>query len=248
MNLKTYGITLLISITSLLPIGCANTAGDTPENPILEMKITLTFADSIDTTNFRYLLAFSASDRPRFPQTPNNQYFPTPGRGFDEFNNELLEQPNGLTTYYEDFFSTWSDYMIVANNTVSLYSSDDDAFDATTTNNFVYEENFNVNPILTLSGKELIIQFQVQDLSPNDPTSIAFTFATVRLLVNGSVLDPFSDFEAGELIDVLIENEEGTTTSILINDDELFGPLIDPNDQSQENGPADIIGYQVEIL
>ena len=165
-----------VAIASLIIVlfstGCARTF--TSRTAVLTMRITLTFDGTVDLSKFNYLLFFSRTSGITLPpNTAPFPYFPTPGR---TFNTDYLSiNYPGLSQYYINYYSTWSDYMIFGTNTRAVYKSGGTAFIAPTANidgeevvatqNFFFAPTSGFSPSLEVNGNTLTISFQIQQLT-----------------------------------------------------------------------------------
>ncbi|MSR89206.1 MAG: hypothetical protein EXS67_06090 [Candidatus Margulisbacteria bacterium] len=186
---------LILLGSFLLSMGCARTVEE--KSKILDINVRLTFSGPVDLTRFRYYIIFSPTASPSLPTIPPSKYFPTPGEiSFDETNPEILT--GGINAYYQSFFSTWSDYVVVGPGlNASHYPSKSTAFSATTTNNAAYQINTSFAPILSNSPSNTItLRFSIQSLSPSFE-KIFFKFATAELADStrtGYLQDSLDDF------------------------------------------------------
>ena len=97
----------------------------------------------------------------------NDTYFPTPGRTFDD-NDDSTFRDNGKIPYlYQQFFYTWSDYILINNSVAEFYTStitSTDFFESTTTDNYTYnaKDNFirNTDYTYTYNATTQFITFE----------------------------------------------------------------------------------------
>jgi len=239
-----YKVSLFLCLIGLgilgLGTGCARTVD--PSSTLLTMEILLTFNGPIDSNKYSYYVAMSDTVVPKVPNIPPEDYLLTPGRPFNDGQNLFLAKgdntPDIVATYYNDFFSTWSDYLVFSDGELQLYNSNATSFEATTTDNFTYEEEINFSPdLLESSGNTLKFQFTIQFLSAADPASLNLTFFTSERL-------PDSNDQAGLLRDIL---EDGASPQILIQKLEQEGPEPDLDDPTIPKA-ADLISWQVRII
>lgn len=224
---------LLLLLCSLLCISCARTV--TERSTTLFMTIDLKTFDALDLVNNNYFIIFSTSSDIALPDTPSSfkPYFPTPGREFET--GSFIEDftVDGITPYYEDYFSTWSDYIVIHKGTPYLYQSGSTAFDATTTNNAVYDYSRNFDYTFSTSADTITLQFDLSILEPDLSGTRYFTFASSRIS-DGT--------ETGSLQDKADEVE-----SIIINANNI-STGIEQSDEEDISGSTDIEEWRVEIL
>lgn len=229
----------------MLSSGCARTF--TSRTAVLTMKVTLTFEGPVDLNKFNYLLIFSKNSGITLPpNTAPFPYFPTPGRTFNT--DYLSTNYPGLSFYYKNYYTTWSDYMIFAPNTRAVYESGSTAFVAPTTNingqevvateNFFFSPTSGFSPSLEINGNTMTISFQIQQLEPNT-TFLYMQVATVERDVNNSMIG----FDAGEFRDHL---SSPIGISIEQNNDQTIPDSIN-NDLSTKKG-ADIRSCRIQVL
>ncbi len=238
-----------VAIASLIIVlfstGCARTF--TSRTAVLTMRITLTFDGTVDLSKFNYLLFFSRTSGITLPpNTAPFPYFPTPGR---TFNTDYLSiNYPGLSQYYINYYSTWSDYMIFGTNTRAVYKSGGTAFIAPTANidgeevvatqNFFFAPTSGFSPSLEVNGNTLTISFQIQQLT-QDTASIYMQVATIERDVNENMIG----FDAGEFRDRL---SAPIGISIEQNNDQTIPDSIN-NDLSNKKG-ADIRSCRIQVL
>ena len=175
---------------------CARTA--TSRNIELSVQFKIKFKSEVNTDEMNYFILLSNTNKPLIPELePPVDYLPTPGRPFDE-TNEILSSKGGINFYYQNYFSTWSDYIYVKSNTaVELYKSNSNSFDPNTNNSnnskYFPENNFFRNQQYTLSitGNELTISFKPTMLS-NNSNLLSFNIITSKksdITKNGVIND-----------------------------------------------------------
>lgn len=224
---------LLLLLCSLLCISCARTV--TERSTTLFMTVTLKTSGALDLVNNNYFIIFSTTSGITLPDTPSSfkPYFPTPGREFETgsfFEDFTLE---GITPYYEDYFSTWSDYIVIHKGTPYLYQSGSSSFDATTTNNAVYDYSRNFDYTISSTSDTITLQFDLSILEPDLSGTRYFTFATSEITdgtQTGSIQDKADEVE-----------------SIIINANNL-STGIEQSDEDDISSSSDIEQWRVEIL
>ena len=220
-------ILLLLSLACFS--GCARTV-ETQSN-ILEMHVHLEFRGPVDTSQFRYLLIFSPSQAPVLPAATPPYYFPTPGRSFDEV---TASQNGGIQSYYQRFYSTWSDYIVISPAATVLYPSKSTAFSSTTTNNASYQTASGFSATTLIGTTTIDCRFFVQALSPSSPTKLFFKFAT-SLINDGTQSGLLQDYN------------DDDASSILVKSGQKVGPFTHASAGTPPQA-ASLTSWYVEIL
>jgi hypothetical protein len=230
-------ISLLILLITTLIIGCARTVTDRVVT--LNFQATISLRENVDINNVNYLLIFSKVADPAITLPIINPsldlYFPTPGTTFELEDPTFAETyaETGVTSFYEDYFDTWSDYILIHKGSPRLYESGNNGFSSTTTDNLTFDYNRSLDYTITASGKNIIINFDVSILESNLSETRYFTFATCQLT---------DDSETGYLIDSL---DSPQSIVILVNNEESS----DIEQVEEElNGASDIVGWRVQLL
>lgn len=243
MNACKLIIVLFFSIT-LLTTACANTADEDEDtgggggNVVLDFLLTINFAGNVDRTNYMYVVVFSDTTGITLPTGQQAQYLPLPGRDFNQNNPEVTNRDGQLSFYYDNFYDTFSDYVIVDTSGISLYKSATEF--APTQNRFTISNNPEISEQITshnayqidtsFSGlgtftipdsnpKQLQISFQLQLLTLSNPT---------RLFYNILTFDKDINTQSGRLLDYI----EQSPPSILM----------------QENARQDNIADQIDLI
>jgi hypothetical protein len=217
-----------------LVCGCARTVSDKNQGLLLDLVITL--RGPADLSRFRYFIVMSFSQNPLVP--PVSEYFPTPGSLFNSDNTLLKAKTGGLQYYYQNYFSTWSDYIVMCQkngvNTGQLFSSGAINFDPNTTLNTTYTPVTAFTPrLLEVSGNQVHLQFSLSYLQTG--TRINYN------LVTSEVTD---GTESGAVWDFI----ENATPTVLLSPASST-PFTDLSGEfSSVPAGADILSYQVTIL
>jgi len=223
---------LCVVILSL--IGCASTVtikdvvGD-------ELQITLTFRSTIDTSQYNYFMLFSKVEVPKVPIL--DDYFIAPGRIFDDAQLAIFSAGQGIQHFYQEFFSSWSDYVVVESSGPLLYNSGAASFDPTvsTTNaHLAIISNSNFNPTTTIAGNKIMLSFQVAQLSNvSEGDTLFFNFVTI---------DKELTTQSGFELDILdSSNKQIVIRAITLQDgSDLSDNGID--------GAADLISWEVKAF
>ena len=217
-NVSKLGILVLLCLSLL---GCSRTRTD--KNTLLRVEFILNFAGPVDTALYKYFIVVDSSSNFVLPDVPPYDYFPTPGRTFDQDNTVIQSKANNITTFYDDFFDTWNDYFVIDNNRLDLYHGPFDSASDFATHS-TYQPQLGFTPeTLTINGNTITFSFFVQDLS-FVPTTLFFNAFATRL----------EDNETGRLQDILLN--DGPLSVRLLSNELIFTPT-DP----EENGGADTL-------
>jgi len=203
---------LLLCVTAFGLSSCAR-GNSNPGQSFLTIQIQLTFRAAFNPELYNYIIAFSRSTAPLTPsQPPPDEYFPTPGRTYDVANPILVSHQSdpfvedGLLFYYQNFFNTWSDYMILTHENsvdgVHFYPSGGTSFGNTIDTiaehlaiqeqiTFQSQSNINEN-----NERTLTLSFQTNQLSGSGST-LFFTFLTTHRNTSGD------NGGTGNVIDIL---------------------------------------------
>lgn len=233
-------------VLATLLSSCARTF--TSRTSILTMRITMTFAGPVNLEKYNYLLIFSENSGISLP--PNTApfiYFPTPGRTFNT--DYLMTHYGGLSEYYANYYTTWSDYMMFSKTGPSVYQASGDSFIAPTTvidgvevvatDNFFFAPTAGFTPDISINGNTLTITFQLQQLD-TDAQFLYLQLATVERNFNSSQ----EGFAAGEFRDRL-------TAPVGISIDQNNNQTIPDSDSTDPllmNTGSDIRSCRIEIL
>jgi hypothetical protein len=138
-------------------------------------------AATADVSVYDYIALFSGSDTLTVSEDVSGYYFISPGVDYDE---ELLVNQLSLTqqSYYRDYFSTWSDYMIVSSefaNTPALFNGPFSSSTATETQHMTFSRSSNFSLTNQSSGNTIQLLFPVNNLSLSSPSTLYFRFLTV---------------------------------------------------------------------
>ena len=122
LNVFKIGIVLLLLFLFIELPGCAK--GNDPDNFSLDIYLDIQFGSAINTSQYNYYIIFSNSSLLLVPDPTQQVYFPTPGRLFDPAQeNFIVDAEGNIENYYDSYFSTWSDYVLVSNGQFQLYNS-----------------------------------------------------------------------------------------------------------------------------
>ncbi|RAP38188.1 hypothetical protein DID80_03210 [Candidatus Marinamargulisbacteria bacterium SCGC AAA071-K20] len=182
MKLKQSVLSILVIL--LFSLGCARTVTD--KDVTLNFQIELTFQGPIDTSKYNYLVIFSKVASPnislpeKFIESSTDQYFPTPGRTYLEDPLILLSQT--LNQLYDNYFNTWSDYILINDNETLFFHSNSTGF-ATTSDNFTYvEENgFEVSNAYSNGDNKILFSFDKDFLTSSVGVARYISFATTEI-------------------------------------------------------------------
>lgn len=181
-----YRFLIILIFTGLFSLSCARTVTDRSSPLFLEIKIQT--RESINTNTMNYLFVFSKTSTPEMvlPEVSpgSNLYFPTPGRTFDTSDPTFSEvfDSEGITPFYQTYFSTWSDYIVIHNNQLWLYSSNTTQFDPTTTDNNTYTYSRNrFDATYSIIGNTLTLTLDASTIYPQLTGNAYFTIATTKV-------------------------------------------------------------------
>jgi hypothetical protein len=180
INTKLIWIVLLIG--SLIVSGCARNVST--KETVLTADFTLNFKQA-PAPNIRYYIILS-NTQTTVPQPISGEYFPTPGSLFNENDVFLQAKPTKLQHYYQTFFSSWQDYIVIDINGAGqpssrLFSSNSQRFDANTTSSNRYIQTIGFVPfVLVVSDRTLRIRFSLKDM-PWATNALYFQIATAKL-------------------------------------------------------------------
>lgn len=179
-------LTLFFISFGILATSCARTVTD--RNTALFLEIKLTTRGAINPSQFNYFFIFSKSASPLIAlpdvNPGSNYYFPTPGRTFDTEDPIFSELFNdeGITPYYENYFSTWSDYIAIQGGKLLLYKSNATQFEATTTDNNKYTYSRNrLDASYTIIGNTLTMTIDASTIYPLLSGTAYFKIATTKI-------------------------------------------------------------------
>jgi len=216
--------------------GCANTAkSDTDEDRIVQF--TLKFKAAVDPNVYQYYVAFSGTGRPIMPFIPPSLYFPTPGRTFNDAHPDFQNNTAAILGYYSNFFDTWSDYIVVDRQGISLFRSNGPGFTATRVDDhFSYLKRLAFEGSFVASGSTLIIRVPLSTLTIFSATQVyysIFTCTTTDSTEAGTLRDILQDAQLDELVIDVKKNAQ-------------IGPFIDSQDATDPS--IDLIEWSVDIL
>jgi hypothetical protein len=226
-----------------LSVACARTSPTgTTDTSSTSVSFTINLADRPNFTKYRYFVVITPSRAPTLPSPAIGDYLPTPGSTLDLNNTYLINKPNGLTSYYESFFSTWAMYILITqdglgNPTVKLFSSNAIGFDRTTTQNLSIRESTNFVPLtFAVSGTRIVLRFDKAYI-PLVGAQVFYNIATTELL-DGT--------QSGMIRDILdtgvsspIQLTKGITQDLRLDDDGGYVGVA---------SPANITSWEVKIL
>ncbi|RAP31813.1 hypothetical protein DID76_02275 [Candidatus Marinamargulisbacteria bacterium SCGC AG-414-C22] len=242
-NKKTY-LNLFFCLLLVIGItGCARTYGERENNFFLD--ITLTLNGAVDTNQYNYYIIFSKSESPSIePQLISdnlNEYFPAPGQVYADTGIDLNTHAAGdLSYYYDKYFDTWSDFILIQDGNAKLVRSQATQFDPTTSDNYVYTDYVNFEYVMSISGNSISFRFDVNQIGLSQDDLLYFRFLTAKR-------SSYSNDASGILQDTI-----STAPVIKIN---LYQELQNPNESitSGETGgqidqQADIVAWEADIF
>lgn len=232
-------ISVLIIIATL---GCSRSV--TSKTVILTARVTITFDGPVDLDQINYLLIVSQSSNLTLP--PNSApylYFPTPGRSFND--QYFLSNYGSIGDFYSQYYSTWSDYLIIGRNLRAAYKSGSTQFTAPTTtvdgetqiatSNFTFPPTSGFTPVASVNGNQLTITFQIDQLT--SASQFYLQVATVAKNVNSDMVG----YDAGEFRDKL-------SSPILVLVQQSNAPQTIPETDNSDQKGTDILSCTVQVL
>lgn len=118
---------LIIFIFLGLTLGCARTVTD--KGSLLQIDIEIALRGPLSPDDY-VAIVFNNSSPPIMPSGSDHTYFPLPGQTIRE-----EDHPFSVTSFYSNYFSTWSDYILCHVGGPSFYASGSTGFPTTTTDN-----------------------------------------------------------------------------------------------------------------
>ncbi len=211
----------IVSFTALLISGCARTVTVRPDVGS-RISIEITFRGDVSTSNNRYYMVFGGA-APVF--TNKNSYFFAPG---EEYDREKLDVSSEAAYYYDNFFSTWSDFVTLRNETFYMNNG---PFTSAADHSSYSPSLLSYRTIPSAgseAAKKIELIFDLSKFPPPLPTELYFNFLSVG-----------SD---GRLKDLLGATDNKTSVNVgssAHNISEVPDMAID--------GGLDIISWKVEI-
>jgi hypothetical protein len=233
----TYFFRLFLACLLVIIIsGCANTAKkNTDEDRILQF--TLKFKAKVDPNAYQYFVAFSSIGRPILPFIPPALYFPTPGRTFNDAHPDFQNNTAAILGYYTRYFNTWSDYIVVDRQGISLFRSNGPGFIASKVDDhFLYLKRLAFEGSFAASGSTLIIRVPLSTLTISSARQVYYSIFTCT---------PTDSTESGTLRDIL-QDAQVNELVINVNKNAQIGPFFDSQDTSDPS--LDLIEWSVDIL
>ena len=179
---KSVIIIALFYFSLFLFQGCARTIDSESDTFNIEIKFSVNSA--INTSQYNYYILFSKQATPQIePQIIENlnEYFPTPGQSYSNLGIDLNSNANGdLTYYYSNYFSSWSDYILIQDNIVYFVPSNSTGFAADTTDNASYVNSLNFQSSLIISDDTLTLTFDVDQLGLVEDDVLYFSLLTAK--------------------------------------------------------------------
>ena len=226
----------LIAIICLLSIGCARSVTDKQER--LRLEIELDFNGPVNLEKYNYYVIFSKSSSVTITLpdifSSIEDPFPTPGKG----NLSLLEDNDlfnsrGITFYYINYFSTWSDYLVANTFSTDFISSGSTFFNKTTSDNAIYQPTVGFEATTAiLNQRTLQLSLDVEYLSANLRGTRYISFATSKRI---------DENETGIFMDKTIDKIQITLApNETVSGQDISNHPVDPG--------ADIIGWRAKIF
>lgn len=208
---------VLISIITLLCLllsSCARTVSN--KSTFLDLELIISTVNPISFTNTSFYIVFSKSNTINLPEigTSLNEYLPTPGQNYDEgiLIGEISPR-NTLSYFYNNYYSSWNNYIIIGQNNTLLYQGNED-------NGFTINENGNeelqhnsfretvkdsssgFSPDLSINDKTFSISFAQSSLSTYFKQNSNIYIAIFNVDTSISTIK-----ESGRIQDIVIVND-----------------------------------------
>ena len=160
--MKRVLIAICIICISLL-LSCARSVSNEIEKSFFELVID--FKVKPDLVNNIYVVVFSSNNviQPNNPIL--NDYYIFPGNIFDS--NTLASLDRDVNYYYKQFFSSWSKFIYISDTQTQLTTSAEGLFEATTTQNFTYEETIGFEYNQSINNNSIKIIIELDELGFN---------------------------------------------------------------------------------
>ena len=211
----------VIFLSALFMAGCARTVTVLPDVGN-RLSIEISFRGEVDTAANRYYMIFGDSST-RFMD--KGSYFFAPGEDYDK---EKLDVSSEAAYYYDNFFSTWSDFIKLKDNTFYINNGPFSSL----------SEHFSYAPALlsyrsipsegSEAAKKIELIFDLSKFPPPLPTDIYFNFLSVG-----------PDSRLRDLLGA-------TDNKISVNIGSEVHNIAEPPDASID-GALDIISWKAEI-
>lgn len=195
---------LLLCLLFLLP-GCAQTVTDKDVKGE-EVEIIINLSGVVDTTNYRYFILLSGSAAPEIDITTANFFFFSPGQILTS--NDLVaienQDEDGILFYYQNYFSTWTDFIVLDATGVNLFNGPFSNTISTVEGQQSFNETAGFNTDNSGTSTQVKLRFPFSFTSLGNASNLFFQFLVVD--ADGDILDSIS---AGEFI--AIEDDENQT-------------------------------------
>ncbi|MFC1771083.1 hypothetical protein ACFLZV_04260 [Candidatus Margulisiibacteriota bacterium] len=225
----------ILLVSSIIGSGCARTASS--KEIILNMEIKIHLRGNPDLDKVNYHIVFSGVSEPSVPTPDLQEYFPTPGR---IYNDETMWYYNsaGIQPLYANYFSSWADYIIFSESHKLLYNSNASGFDANTDleshSSYEYNRYAPINSFIT--ENIIVMNFEVKYLSFS-ANKIYFTFLTTKKKTE-------ADLESGYVLDVLRISAD--RANIITQGGQEIQLTMDI-DNNEIDDSADIVSWEARI-
>jgi hypothetical protein len=160
-SLFHFGTGIGVLCCLLMLTGCARTV--TNKSELLQMDIEVALRGPLSPSDY-LVIAFSTTAPPITPSGSDHPYFPLPGQTMD---TSLLRLNFPLESYYANYFSSWSDYILCQLGGPSFYTSGSTGFPATTTDNtsIAPDSTFQISHNFNASTSTLKMSFFIGDIT-----------------------------------------------------------------------------------
>ena len=210
MNRKVV-ISLAVACLLLFTSACARTVTEKDLRE-LSLQFSIDFASSPTSAYSVYLIFSSGSDDILYPNNVAADYFVAPGQDFDPTEVVLYSpEGNGLSDYYDSYFGTWENYILIHNDEALLYPgpfsdvNDHDDYS-------IYSSDFEESN--AQSGRTLSFEIPISELGLDEGDTLSFQIVTI---INDE------DTKSGYLEDALQDEGQIDIYDQESNSDEVAG-------------------------
>jgi len=169
MSKKYIGIFFVVI---LFMAGCARTVTVRPDVGN-QMSIEISFRSDVDTAANRYYMVFGGTS-PSF--TDKGSYFFAPG---EEYDREKLDVSSEAAYYYDNFFSTWDDFITLRDNTFYITNGPFSSASEHSSYSPALLSYRSIPSAGSESAKKVELIFDLSKFPPPLPTEIYFNFLSV---------------------------------------------------------------------
>lgn len=173
MSDRLFGRFIFVGfLTALLVSGCARTVTVRPDVGS-RISIEITFRGDVSTSSNRYYMVFGGAAPVFFDK---GSYFFAPG---EEYDREKLDVSSEAAYYYDNFFSTWSDFVTLRNDTFYINNG---PFTSVSEHSSYSPSLLSYRSIPSAgseAAKKIELVFDLSKFPPPLPTELYFNFLSV---------------------------------------------------------------------